>query len=238
MEPPRIILAIETSQREGSVALRDELGLIRAESLRSFRRHEDDLLPAIDRVVKASGMLHTDLDAVAVSVGPGGFTGLRIAIAAAKMLAEVLEVKLAAVPSALVAAASTPALASPALITLASKGERAWCTIAESCRESGWRIVGTPGLHNACEVGWSHVRAVVCDRFAPAGFRRHTESVGLPVREPRFDAAACLDLGSRMLARGEATSPLDLLPIYARPPEAVALWQARRRASPASNHPG
>jgi tRNA A37 threonylcarbamoyladenosine modification protein TsaB len=66
-------------------------------------------MPAIDRLFRRLGLTPESLRGgpVAVSIGPGGFTGLRIAVSTAKMLAETLGVKIIAVPSALVAAEST-----------------------------------------------------------------------------------------------------------------------------------
>jgi hypothetical protein len=56
--------------------------LLAREPLRSDHRHEDDLMPAIDRLFRAAGASPKDIRRVAVSAGPGGFTGLRSAIAA------------------------------------------------------------------------------------------------------------------------------------------------------------
>jgi tRNA threonylcarbamoyladenosine biosynthesis protein TsaB len=227
MEPPRVILAIETSQREGSVALRHNGGRVRVERLRSITRH-DDLLPAIDRILKQSHMAPTSLEAVAISIGPGGFTGLRIAIATAKMLAETLGVALAAVPSALVAAASTPGIAAPALVALASKGDRAWCTVVDGDERLGWRILGTPGLRAAEEIDWQPIRSVLLDPFAPPRFGSIALAAGIPILEPHWSATACLELAERQLSDRAAVDPVVLLPLYARPPEAVISWQARR----------
>jgi tRNA threonylcarbamoyl adenosine modification protein YeaZ len=106
---PPILLAIETSQRVGGVALRNRrTGAIDVEMLRAHKRHDDDLLPAINRLFHRLHCSPRDLKggAVGVSIGPGGFTGLRIAVTTAKMLAETLDAQLLAVPSALVAAES------------------------------------------------------------------------------------------------------------------------------------
>lgn len=99
-----IVLAIETSQRGGGVAVMDRHGLPQVEMLEQKKRHDDDLIPAIDRLFQRLGLDRAELGAVGVSVGPGGFTGLRIAVTTAKMMGLVSGAKLVAVPSALVAA--------------------------------------------------------------------------------------------------------------------------------------
>src|SRR6185503_7170285 len=124
---PSVILAIETSQHQGGVALCDARGEVQVETLSSAKRHDDDLLPAIDRLMRRASASPRDLAAVGVSIGPGGFTGLRIAISTAKMFAEALGAQLVAVPSALVAAEGHSGK-SPFLVGLASKGESCWMT--------------------------------------------------------------------------------------------------------------
>ncbi|MFO0875018.1 MAG: tRNA (adenosine(37)-N6)-threonylcarbamoyltransferase complex dimerization subunit type 1 TsaB [Phycisphaerales bacterium] len=98
------MLAIETSQRGGGVAVRGRDGSIVEEPLRDGASAE--LAVIVDRAVRRAGLSPRDLRAVAVSIGPGGFTGLRVAIATAKMLSEALGATVVAVPSALVAAAA------------------------------------------------------------------------------------------------------------------------------------
>src|SRR5436190_12445195 len=119
--------------------------------LSTKKRHDDDLLPAIDRLFARCGFTPRDLSgggAVGVSVGPGGFTGLRIAVATAKMLAETLDTKLVAVPSALVAAESIRDQTSEIIVALASKAESFWSTRLERI-DYEWRIAGTPTIADA-----------------------------------------------------------------------------------------
>ena len=125
--PHPILLAIETSQRTGGVAVSDLQGRAHAEPLSQSLRHDDELLPAIDRLYTRLGLEPRQTRAVGVSIGPGGFTGLRIAVATAKMLAETLGVDLVAVPSALVAAGSYRG-SGPIVVALAAKGETCWAT--------------------------------------------------------------------------------------------------------------
>ena len=85
-----ILLAIETSQRRGGVAVRDAAGDAHTEALAARRVHDVDLIAAVDRLFARLGLEPSDLGVVGVSVGPGGFTGLRIAVSTAKMFAESL----------------------------------------------------------------------------------------------------------------------------------------------------
>ncbi len=81
------ILSIETTTRLGGVALMDEeQGLIAERKLNVKSTHSERLMPELRDMLGLMGLTVSDLDAVAVSIGPGTFTGLRIGLAAAKGL--------------------------------------------------------------------------------------------------------------------------------------------------------
>lgn len=240
-----LVLALETSQRQASVALRDVGGAIHEEKLSTKARHDDDLLPAIDRVFARAGLRPEDLRAAAVcvSIGPGGFTGLRIAVATAKMLAEALQVGLVAVPSALVAGEAYEG-EGPIIVALACKGEAFWLTRLEreGAREAvrgRWTIAGTPGIAHAESFDLAGIRAVLADEYFPDAALRRVRAARVPLIAPAFSAHACLAVGARMLegSRGETIDPLHLLPLYPRQAEAVTLWE-RRGAKPAATQAG
>jgi tRNA threonylcarbamoyladenosine biosynthesis protein TsaB len=229
--PEPIILAIETSQREGTVALRDAAGQVHAEPLLESMRHDDDLMPAVDRLFQRAGLAPRDLDAVGVSIGPGGFTGLRIAVSTAKMLAMGLNLKVIAVPSALVVAegcSSEEVKDGPIIVALSCKRGSFWAT--RLIRQGGeWMITGEPGLADARTLPLKDVEALIADRHLPDAARERAAEMGAAILPPRFDARACLAVSARLLAAGKTTDPLALAPLYPRPPEAVSLWQRRRQ---------
>lgn len=196
-------------------------------------RHDDDLLPAIDRLARRLAIAPEAIERIAVSVGPGGFTAVRVAVASAVLLAEANTARgracqCIAVPSALVAAWNADA--SPAgvgiAVALASKGD----TVHLTSLRAGWRerpseapagtIVTAAAL---APLAASGIRTLVADRHLPEAFRRATVEAGLSVMAPHFSARACLDLASRL----PALDPSGLLPVYPREPEAVTLWRAR-----------
>ncbi|MCA9289550.1 MAG: tRNA (adenosine(37)-N6)-threonylcarbamoyltransferase complex dimerization subunit type 1 TsaB [Phycisphaerales bacterium] len=224
--PHLTMLAIETSQRRGEVALREASGRVHEEALATRDRHDDDLLPAIDRVCARAGVRALDLEAVAVSVGPGGFTGLRIAVATAKGLAEAIGARLVAVPSALVAAASIAPPAARAHVILASKGESCWLTTVVRTG-ARWTIEGEPGLVDAGAIALDGIDVVCGDRFTPEALRARCDAGAVPLVEPVFGAAACLAEASARWSAGVVTDALRLSPVYAREPEAVTLWRLR-----------
>lgn len=224
--PHPVVLAIEASQRGGGVALRTPDGGAQAELFVEAKRHDDDLLPAIDRLFTRAGLTPAALSAVAVSIGPGGFTGLRIATATAKALAETTGCALVAVPSALVAAEAC-AEQRPILVLLASKRDNAWCTQCARDANGRWMIEGTPGLCDASALALHGIARVLADEHLPMSMRTVIDQAGIAIEPPMFTPSDLLLVGERMLARGEKIDALQFLPLYPREPEAVKVWRER-----------
>lgn len=80
------ILGIETSTPIGSVGLIDGDKLIAEQALDITRHHSARLMPVIDQTLKWGNLSIQEIDAVAVSVGPGSFTGVRIGVGTAKTI--------------------------------------------------------------------------------------------------------------------------------------------------------
>jgi len=81
------LLALDTSTAWASVALYDGRNVLSEETWHAQRRHGDELFPTIERVLSQARRKISDVDRVAVATGPGSFTGLRVAIAAAQGIA-------------------------------------------------------------------------------------------------------------------------------------------------------
>ena len=73
------ILALETTDKVASVALLRPDGC-REKRIESPLRHEETVMPAVDELLSEAGLTPADLDALAVDVGPGSFTGVRIGV--------------------------------------------------------------------------------------------------------------------------------------------------------------
>ena len=82
------VLAIDTALESCSAAVLDtENGGVASESLPMVRGHAEALMPLIGRVMKAADMAFSALDRIAVTTGPGSFTGLRVGLSAARGIA-------------------------------------------------------------------------------------------------------------------------------------------------------
>lgn len=212
-----VVLAIEASQRQGGVAVRDPQGKTHVETLRSAARHDDDLLAAIDRLYERLGLSPSQTGAIGVSVGPGGFSGLRIAVSTAKMMAEALGATIVAVPTALVVAESHEA-PGPIVVGLASKGDGVWATRLQRGAGGIWTIDGKEGLVDADSIWLNGIKALLGDEHLPPSIRDRCRVMNVAVVEPIFSPLACLAVAWRRLRNGRTTDPLHLTPIYARPP--------------------
>jgi tRNA threonylcarbamoyladenosine biosynthesis protein TsaB len=81
------ILAIETTDKAGSVAAIDNDNLLAELMLDHTQRSAQSLAPGIDHLLKQVGWRPSDVQLAAVSIGPGSFTGLRVGVTAAKVFA-------------------------------------------------------------------------------------------------------------------------------------------------------
>ena len=83
------VLAIDTALEACAAAVLDteSAGIMAHESLAMQRGHAEALMPLIKRVMDRAGLAYAALDRVAVTIGPGSFTGLRVGIAAARGIA-------------------------------------------------------------------------------------------------------------------------------------------------------
>jgi tRNA threonylcarbamoyladenosine biosynthesis protein TsaB len=83
------VLAIDTALAACAVAVLDigRGGILAQETLRMTRGHAEALMPLLARMMQRAGIAFADVDRIAVTTGPGSFTGLRVGIAAARGIA-------------------------------------------------------------------------------------------------------------------------------------------------------
>ena len=206
--------------RDGSVAASQARAMTRGQS--------ESLMPMIDDVLAEAGLTYGDLDALAVTVGPGAFTGLRIGLAAARGLALALNIPCAAVTTLEAVAKAQPPLPDPVadgdaglLVALDSKREdfyvqlfgRDLAPMTDPAAVMPDALAGLlPDGCAAISVAGDAAGAA-CEALAAAGIAAHaTGGPGVP------DAAV---VGG--IAVGRALPPVGRAPgpIYLRPPDAV-----------------
>jgi tRNA threonylcarbamoyladenosine biosynthesis protein TsaB len=191
----------------------------------------EDLLPAIDRLFARVGLAPTDLGGVAVSVGPGGYTSLRIGVAAAKSIAATLArlrggaIPCFAVPTALAAHRGLdPALREGrrVVVALAWKRESAWVR-----RFPADAPAGPGGLVTLDRLGLRPGDALVAEARLVERLRGEGRlPAGVEAVAPALDPVAVLEASGGL----EPVSALELAPLYPREPEAVTTWRSRAGA--------
>jgi len=103
------VLALDTALAACSAAVLDTRhGILASASVPMQRGHAEALLPLINQVMDDAGVAFSDLDRIAVTVGPGSFTGLRVGVSAARGIA--LSARKPAVGVTTLAAFAAPAL--------------------------------------------------------------------------------------------------------------------------------
>ena len=93
------ILGIDTSSMAASVAVIEDNKLICEYTINTKKTHSQKLMPMIENMLKLSDLDIKEIDAIAICVGPGSFTGLRIGMATAKAMAHVNNIPLIGVNS-------------------------------------------------------------------------------------------------------------------------------------------
>jgi len=240
--PTAPLLAIESTQRGGSVALWLSDGAVREESLRGDRAHDADLMPAVERLCLAADVAPRALRAVAVAVGPGGFTGVRIGVTAARTIAWTLGIGAIAVPAADAIALAIPPRARGwrLSVALAVKGESVWSTTYRSDGEI-WRCESPGALLTSSAVPLDNETILAGDEFIPSSLRARAALVVPPLLSAGAVARAAAMSpsvhGAHADPAGDVPDPLHVLPLYPRIPEAVSLWDVRHGGEPDSAAP-
>ncbi len=122
-----IVLAIDTSTDAVSVAINNSKQLLASAHVTSDRRHAELLTPMIKSVSQQADIAMFEIDVVAVDIGPGLFTGMRVGIASAKTIAQVLDIPIIGISSLDILARSVVATQRVVLATIdARRGELYW----------------------------------------------------------------------------------------------------------------
>jgi len=196
-------LAIEAAARRGAVALGRGDELLETAELPVKRRHGVELMPAIAGLCDAYGMFSEQLGQVYVSLGPGSFTGLRIALATVKMLALCRGTAVVGVPTLEALCRQHP----EAMVCLNVKRGGAWSA--------------GPGHEPA-------LRTLA--QIHAAGLPIVSEAID-GAQPPLFNVAQVWSIGRARAKASDFDDPATLSPLYIREPEAVTLWNEKEQES-------
>ena len=230
------ILALDTSTLVSSVAVADTDKLLAELTLETRLTHSETVMPHIEQVLAMADIDKTKLAGVAVSIGPGSFTGLRIGLASAKGMAYALDIPLIGVPTmeALACQCPVPGIYAVPLID-AQKGNAYMAVYrwedGQLVEQQAVEVLSVDDCLARCAaldrpvilLGDAAVKKVAGRKELPQGVQ-----IALPhIVMPR--AAGTALLGLRRLAAGQAGSVMDMEPVYIRRSEAEVLWEKRHK---------
>ena len=230
------ILALDTSTLVSSVAVATSNKLLAELTVETRLTHSETLMPHIEQVLAMADIDRKDLAGVAVSIGPGSFTGLRIGLATAKAMAYALDLPLLGVPTmeALACQCPVPGICVVPLID-AQKGNAYMAVYSwedgELVERQAVEVLSVDECLARCAalgrpsilLGDAAVRKVAGKKELPAGVQIAMPHIVMP------RAAGTAMRGLRMLAADQAGSVMDMEPVYIRRSEAEVLWEKRQK---------
>ncbi len=249
MTPKPRIIAIETSSRRGSVALARGGDLVATADFSANQRHAAELLPSIDKLCRSAGWSPSSIEQVYVSIGPGSFTGLRVAVTTARHLALAGDARIVAVPSLAVIAENA---------CLVVRGAPDSCIIGPSDESNQPRVAVI--LDAKRKQVYAGLFARRGDSHEPVGPPILAEpgpwiasiprplavmGEGVTYHRAAIDAAGAFvlpedswlpraeyvhRLGWHLACAGRFTARDALVPLYIRRPEAEEIWEQRAAA--------
>lgn len=140
-------LGIETTSAEGGIALVRGKEIIREERFSVMAFHSEKVLPCIDRIMQISGLTKADIAGIAVSTGPGSYTGVRIGIATAMGLSAGWDKPVVGIETLRVLSAEC-ASSEPVLICVRARKKEVYGAVFESS-EIASRELLTSGIYTS-----------------------------------------------------------------------------------------
>ena len=228
------ILAIDTASSVSSVAVASE-GKLQAEvTVEAGRTHSETLLSHIEGALSFAGVERSALTGVAVSIGPGSFTGLRIGLATAKAIAYGLGIPLVGVSTLAALALAVPVPDVHTLALMDAQKGNAYAGLYE------WRDGSLHEVRPVRVAPLAEAIAEAADMGKPvlltgelvlkkrARLRNLPDNVTLaPAHLLTARASYVAWLGIARLAAGERDDLMTLEPFYIRRSEAEVLWEKR-----------
>jgi tRNA threonylcarbamoyladenosine biosynthesis protein TsaB len=217
------VLALDTTTPRGSLAIVGDGGLLAETRVETASGHSRWLLPAVDALLQGLNLRPGEIDAFAVTTGPGSFTGLRVGLSTVQGLAFASGRPCVGLPALDVLALAAAIRERPVVAVLdAFRGELYWAAYdAAGARRTGPHL-GAP----AQVLAWLRAEGltVAPDGVAivgdlPASERARLAEALEGARWPEVDLYLAAPLGRAALARvaaGETTPASQLRPLYLR----------------------
>jgi tRNA threonylcarbamoyladenosine biosynthesis protein TsaB len=227
-----LILGIETSTAVSSVALGSQQGIVASAMVSRGKGHAEFLAPAIGFVCEQAGVALPSLSGVAVGLGPGLYTGMRVGVATAKTLAQALQIPIIGIPSLDLLAFEVRYSSKLICACIDARRGEVFSAFYRQVPGGVQRVSKyfvEPPERLAIEVG-SRIEEVLFIGNGALLYRdklptHRTEYAALSRAFP--NAAALLELALPRFFREETDPLLDLEPLYLRRADAQISWEKR-----------
>ena len=228
-----LILGIETSTPQASVTIGSEQGIIGSCTISRGASYGEFLLPAVEFLNRQSGLSYRQLSAIAIGLGPGLFTGMRVGVATAKTLAQALSVPIIGVPSLDLLAFDARYSAKVICPVLDAKRGEVFFAFYRQVPGGITRLseyqVGTPERLTAeFDAQGADVLAIGNGAMLHRTALEEAEGVEIGTISHAFPrSAALIDLALPRLIREDFDRLFDIEPLYMRRTQAEINWDAR-----------
>ncbi len=214
-----MLLAIDTATTYASIALHDGAALRGECTWEAVNRHTVTLLPRIHQMLEAAGLGAEAITAVAVCIGPGSYTGVRIGVAVAKGIATARAVPIVGVTTLDILAAAQPPDPRP-LYTVFAAGRHRVGYARYIWRDRRWQAEEAVTLSTPDALAARIVEPSLVVGELPPDWRspeRWGDEVELPPSARHLRRAGFLaDLAWARLRRDGGDDPATLTPLYVR----------------------
>ena len=236
-----LVLGIDTSTAQVSVAFGDAGRVLGAVHLTGGRRHAEQLAPAIDYLRRELAVDLSHVATIAVSTGPGLFTGLRVGVTTAKVMAQALRIPVVGIPSLDLVA--YPLRHSDRLVVAVLDARRREVFAARYRPvPGGVQRVSEYGVHLPAELvaelaadtaGEPRGILLAGDGIArfPAEFAELDHAVAAGDEFAAPSVGALVELATGRGEREEFEQPGALRPLYLRQSDAEIAWDRRTEAA-------
>jgi tRNA threonylcarbamoyladenosine biosynthesis protein TsaB len=229
-----LILGIETATAQVGCAIGGHEGVLALFEVARGRRHAETLTPAIEFTCQTAEIDLDDISVVAVDVGPGLFTGLRVGIASAKAIAHALRVPMIGITSLdLLAFPLRHAARLIVTVVDARRGEVFYAFYRQS--PGGVQRLGEPQIGTPDDLAAELLTTPDEIVLVGDGALRYRDRLAEGLRGVEFaeqwlaypSAAPLVQLAHARALREDWVSPGELEPMYLRKPDAAINWSTR-----------